>query len=842
TALAQQTTALRSDVDGNTAGITSVQQTVSDTESALSSRIDGISARAGNNETAINSEQTARADADSALGSRIDSVTATAGDNSAAITEEVRVRADETSANAARISGLTLNSSQQKAAIQALERLRQEGTEIEAIQFESINVESASRSASVRTEEQARIEDGVAFASRMSSIETSVDDVDARVTSEASARSDADTALGTRIDTVTAEADDNAAALQSESTARADADTALGTRIDTVQAEAGDNSAAIQTETTARTDADTALGSRIDTVVATVGDNSAAIQSEQQARVTADDALATDISTVQSSLGDEIASVEQQTQASIDEQTGRINAMWTLRTDVNGLVGGIGLANDGQQVDFSVRADRFSIAPPGLPNDAVIPFIVKGSTTYLEEALIESLTFTKLQDGDGEFLVENGKLQAKYIHADDLVIKRGRSDNFVSGQSGWALNPTGGQINFPISFSNVQGGPPANADRTSSNTSADTAKVAGTDAATVRDVAEDSVLDPGFTRTVNGHEYWSRPSSSVSFADRGDFGPCATFKAEDEAPIIVNTNRGGSGQHRISVKGGQSVSVSFTGYYGPRLSGSANAFFRAGAQFFDSGMNSLGYHWVTFWPETDSFVHSGSNPDGPVKIGQLSDYSGVVTAPDTAAYGIVRFQVRNCRFFLTHLDVDLKSAARTWIRPNSTMIDGNKIFTGDAYVDTLQIKGRAVTIATASRGAGEVPVGSKWKNVLTLNFNAEGGRSTVIASAGYDFSGTDYAGSGGTARASVSGYARLLINGVPVYTGLVGSDTDWEESSSGSGGAGGGVSATARISGVFSFTHLINAGHNQSAQIQFRCSGGGGDSHHRTLTALATKR
>lgn len=32
-----------------------------------------------------------------------------------------------------------------------------------------------------------------------------------------------------------------------------------------------------------------------------------------------------------------------------------------------------------------------------------------------------------------------------------------------------------------------------------------------------------------------------------------------------------------------------------------------------------------------------------------------------------------------------------------WTRPGHTLIDGNKIYTGDAYVDTLQIKGQAVT-------------------------------------------------------------------------------------------------------------------------------------------------
>ena len=34
----------------------------------------------------------------------------------------------------------------------------------------------------------------------------------------------------------------------------------------------------------------------------------------------------------------------------------------------------------------------------------------------------------------------------------------------------------------------------------------------------------------------------------------------------------------------------------------------------------------------------------------------------------------------------------------SWTRPTSTLIDGNKIFTGDAYVDTLQIKGNAVIV------------------------------------------------------------------------------------------------------------------------------------------------
>ena len=45
----------------------------------------------------------------------------------------------------------------------------------------------------------------------------------------------------------------------------------------------------------------------------------------------------------------------------------------------------------------------------------------------------------------------------------------------------------------------------------------------------------------------------------------------------------------------------------------------------------------------------------------------------------------------------------------SWTRPGSTLIDGNKIFTGDAYVDTLQIKGQAVTFSVATQGPDGSP-------------------------------------------------------------------------------------------------------------------------------------
>jgi len=47
-----------------------------------------------------------------------------------------------------------------------------------------------------------------------------------------------------------------------------------------------------------------------------------------------------------------------------------------------------------------------------------------------------------------------------------------------------------------------------------------------------------------------------------------------------------------------------------------------------------------------------------------------------------------------------------------WTRPGQTLIDGNKIFTGDAYVDTLQIKGNAVTVPAGARRTSFVQIPS----------------------------------------------------------------------------------------------------------------------------------
>lgn len=80
-------------------------------------------------------------------------------------------------------------------------------------------------------------------------------------------------------------------------------------------------------------------------------------------------------------------------------------------------------------------------------------------------------------------------------------------------------------------------------------------------------------------------------------------------------------------------------------------------------------------------------------------------------------------------------------SASFWTKPDSTYIDGSKIFAGEAYVDTLQIKGRAITINEHVEQLGEfdlahVEEDGPWTTLLSKTIAhpgyAQGAVGTII--------------------------------------------------------------------------------------------------------------
>lgn len=221
---------------------------------------------------------------------------------------------------------------------------------------------------------------------------------------------------------------------------RAANDDSLGVRLTEVGAHSGETRALLQEEVLARTSADEAFVTTVNTLYAELNGNIAAVQVTVSALVTKTDALAEQITNVESDFNDNLAQVQQTLQTKINTVDGKvtaIGALYTVQVNVNGLAGGFGIYNNGQIVEAGFDVDRFWIGRT--QDNKRKPFIIENNVVYIDEAAINKLTFSKLRDESGAFIVANGKVKAQYIEVDTLVAQQAQSPNFVNGVSGWAF-------------------------------------------------------------------------------------------------------------------------------------------------------------------------------------------------------------------------------------------------------------------------------------------------------------------------------------------------------------------------------------------------------------------
>lgn len=172
-------------------------------------------------------------------------------------------------------------------------------------------------------------------------------------------------------------------------------------------ADSTSNLAASWTIQSAMTDSDNALSQRIDTVQAVTNENIATVQQQINTVSNAQSSTASQVNTIQTTVNGNTASIQSQ-QASING----LNAQYTLKLDVNGYVGGIGLANSGSSVDMIIRANKFAIAPPaGSGNTAKYAFVYQSTSQtlangtvvpaglYLDQAFINRIDANKINVG-----------------------------------------------------------------------------------------------------------------------------------------------------------------------------------------------------------------------------------------------------------------------------------------------------------------------------------------------------------------------------------------------------------------------------------------------------------
>lgn len=252
----------------------------------------------------------------------------------------------------------------------------------------------------------------------------------------------------------------NALNISQEMLDRQGEDEALAAQITTVGAYSEGTRALVQEEVLARTTANEAFVSTVNTLWAEVNGNIAAVQTQVTAVVNDVQALAQQVTNLETQVGEDLAQVLQTMQTKIDVVDGKvvaIGALWTAQVNVNGLIGGFGVYNNGQTVEAGFDVDRFWIGRTNAQKRK--PFIIDNGVVYIDDAAINKLVFSKLRDESGSFVVQNGKIKAAYIDVDTLVARQAQSNNFVWESTGWALaadgnvyiNGSGGQGRMIIS-------------------------------------------------------------------------------------------------------------------------------------------------------------------------------------------------------------------------------------------------------------------------------------------------------------------------------------------------------------------------------------------------------
>lgn len=185
---------------------------------------------------------------------------------------------------------------------------------------------------------------------------------------------------------------DNSALITTEQVARITETEVFASQLTALTADLASTSAALVTEQIARVDGDNALASSVSTVQADVASNSASI---------------TTIQTVQSGIQSDVSSLESDV-TGIKTDLGQVQAQWGVAINVNGqVVGLVQMDGSSSGSQFTVVADKFTIAHPSAPGTLITPVVV---------GLVNGVSTIGL---NGSVLVD-GTILARHIAANQI--------------------------------------------------------------------------------------------------------------------------------------------------------------------------------------------------------------------------------------------------------------------------------------------------------------------------------------------------------------------------------------------------------------------------------------
>lgn len=277
---------------------------------------------------------------------------------------------------------------------------------------------------------QDRLASNVALQDALAAVQSETGEALTYVQNEISQRISADSAMVTAINAISAGLQGNTAALVEERTVRVTKDDALAQQITTQAAtfnnnlavftqsqtnlvnsqsalsqtvtqnyaEFGANKATTSDKLTALASADGVMASNISTLFVKSNEASAAINLERTTRVSENQVLTQQINTANSTLYGNVASGEIGLSTKINTLDGKViglGSLYTVKVNVNGLIGGFGTYNDGQTVQGGWDVDSFWVGRTNA--NRVRPFIINGEYVYIDKARIKNADIDTLK-------------------------------------------------------------------------------------------------------------------------------------------------------------------------------------------------------------------------------------------------------------------------------------------------------------------------------------------------------------------------------------------------------------------------------------------------------------
>jgi hypothetical protein len=407
-----------------------------DGEAALVGQINTLSALNSANAAAIQQEQSARVDADGALAQDISTLFATSTTNTAAILTEQEARISADDALTTSIATVLANATSNTAAITAESVARADADSVMAEQISSLLATTAANAAAITAEETARATEDSANASSITTLEATVTSnhtaaMDAANAAQTAANT-ANTALSNiASDSILSPSEKPAAVKEYNLLINEQAGiTAQGTLFDITTEKTAYTTAltALTTYLNALTGWDTIPGSDVAIVGTTFRTNfsdvytarqnllnaiyakaktladgaqttannvSSTLQTNYYTKTQTDSAISGAVTTAQSTFESSIASVQTTLQTNIStvaETVTAIGALYTATVNVNGLIGGFGIYNDGTTVQAGFDVDEFWIG--STQDNKRKPFIISGGVVYIDQAAIANASIS----------------------------------------------------------------------------------------------------------------------------------------------------------------------------------------------------------------------------------------------------------------------------------------------------------------------------------------------------------------------------------------------------------------------------------------------------------------